>query len=120
MLTATMVVTEPNVALYQLQANCDKLAAETFRRETADDEDRADYRAHYNASLNKCFYAETYISRTHAGINIWVYLYDLQEKRIYGGFHESTNVGMFYCNVQDTECHSYAEWNQLVRPYMED
>jgi hypothetical protein len=120
MLTATMAVTEPNVALYQLQANCDRLAAETFRREMAYDDDRVDYRAHYNARLNKCFYAETYISRTHGGTNIWVYLSDLQENRIYGGFHESTDFGMFYCDVHGTECHSDAEWSQLVRPYMED
>ena len=45
MLTATMAAAEPNITLYQL--NCEKLAAETFRRETADDEDRVDYRAHY-------------------------------------------------------------------------
>ena len=33
MLTATMAAAEPNVTLYQLQKNCEKLAAETFRRE---------------------------------------------------------------------------------------
>jgi hypothetical protein len=60
-----------------LQKNCEKLAAETFRRETADYEDRVDYRAHYNAHLNKCFYAETYIAPTPVGINMWVYLSDL-------------------------------------------
>ena len=101
-------------------AHCEKLAAETFRRETANDEDRVNYRAHYNARLNKCFYAETYISHTPVGINRWVYLSDLQENRIYGGFHRSTNIGLFYCNLQDKECHSEAEWNRLVKPYMED
>jgi hypothetical protein len=80
MLTATMAVGEPNVTLYQLQKNCEELAAETFRRERANDEDRVDYRAHYNAHLNKCFYAETYISPTPVGINMWVYLSDLQDK----------------------------------------
>jgi hypothetical protein len=99
---------------------CEKLAAETFRRETADFEDRVDYRAHYNAHLNNCFYAETYIARTPVGINIWVYLSDLQQNRIYGGFHRSTNIGLFYCSLQDKECHSEAEWNELVKPYMED
>jgi hypothetical protein len=113
---ATMAAAEPND---QLQKNCSKLAAETFRRE-ADDEDRVDYLAHYNARLNKCFYTETYISRTPVGINMWVYLSDLQENRIYGGFHRSTNIGLFYCNLQDKECHSEAEWNKLVKSYMED
>jgi hypothetical protein len=49
---ATMAAAEPNVTLYQLQKNCEKLAAETFRRETANDEDRVDCRAHYNARLD--------------------------------------------------------------------
>ena len=40
MLTATMAAGEPNVTPYQLQANCEKLAAETFGRETVDDGDR--------------------------------------------------------------------------------
>jgi len=59
MLTAAMASAEPNVTHYQLQKDSQKLAAETFNRETANDEDRVDYRAHYNARLNKCFYAET-------------------------------------------------------------
>jgi hypothetical protein len=120
MLTGTMAAAEPNVTLYQLQKNCEKLAAETFNRETADDEDRIDYRAHYNARLNKCFYAETYISLTPVGVNTWVYLSTLQENRIYGGFHRSTNIGLFYCSLQEKECHSEVEWNELVKPYMED
>ena len=120
MLTGTMAAAEPNVTLYQLQKNCEKLAAETFNRETADDEDRIDYRAHYNARLNKCFYAETYISLTPVGVNTWVYLSDLQEKRIYGGFHTSTNIGLFYCSFQEKECHSEVEWNELAKRYLED
>ena len=120
LLTATMAAAEPNVTLHQLQKNCEKLAAETFNRETADDEDRVDYQAHYNVRLNKCFYAETYISLTPVGINTWVYLSDLQQNRIYGGFHKSTNLGFFYCNLEDKECQSVAEWNVLVKAYMED
>ena len=119
-LTASMAAAEPNVTPYELQRNCEKLAAETFHRETANDEDRVDYRAHYNALLDKCFYAETSISPTPVGINIWVYLSDLPENRIYGGFHRSSNAGFFYCNLQDKECHSDAEWNALVNSFMED
>src|SRR5262249_46354475 len=40
MLTGTMAAAEPNVTLYQLQKNCERLVAETFNRETADDGDR--------------------------------------------------------------------------------
>jgi hypothetical protein len=116
MLTATTAAAD---ALHQLQENCEKLAAETFRREPAD-EQRVAYRAHYNARLNKCFYEETYISRTRVSINMWVYLSDLRDNRIYGGFHISTTLGLFYCNLQDNECHSASEWNGLVKPYMEE
>ena len=115
MLTATTAAAD---ALHQLQENCEKLATETFRREPAD-ENRVDYRAHHNIRLNKCFYEETYISLTPVGTNMWVYLSDLQDNRIYGGFHVSTNIGLFYCNLLDKECHSEAEWNGLVKPYME-
>lgn len=100
MLTATMAAAEPNVTSYQPQKNCEKLAAETFNRETADDDDRVDYRAHYNARLKKCLYAETYISPTPVGINMWVYLSDLQDNRIYGGFHRSTNIGFFTATLK--------------------
>ena len=79
MVTATIAAAARNGTLHQLQKNCEKLAAETFRRESANNEDRAAYRAHYNARLNKCFYAETYISATPVGINTWVYLSDLEE-----------------------------------------
>ena len=113
----TMAAAEPNITLAQLKENCEKLAAETFHRETADDEDRVDFRAHYNARLNKCFYEETYISPTPVGTNRWVYLSDLQRNRIYGGFHRSSNIGLFYCNLEDKACHSEAEWNELVTLY---
>jgi hypothetical protein len=120
MVTATMEASARNGTLQHLQKNCEKLAAERFRRESANDEDRAAYRADYNARLNKCFYAETYISATPVGINTWVYLSDLPENRIYGGFHKSSNIGLFYCNLQDQECHSEANWNELVNLYLED
>jgi hypothetical protein len=115
----TTTAADPSVTL-QLQKNCEKLAAETFHRETADNADRVGYRAHYNARLNECLYVETYISPTPKGINRWIYLSDLQENRIYGGLHRSTNIGLFYCNLQHKECHSEAEWNELVKAYMED
>ena len=115
----TTTAADPNVRL-QLQKNCEKLAVETFRRETADNADRVGYRAHYNARLNKCLYVETYISPTPKGINRWIYLSDLGESRIYGGFHRSTNIGLFYCNLEEKECYSEGEWNKLAKPYMED
>jgi hypothetical protein len=51
MLTALMAATEPNITPSELQKNCEKLAAEKFNRETANDEDRFDYRGHYTVRL---------------------------------------------------------------------
>jgi hypothetical protein len=122
-MTAAMATAQPASAqnqLHQLQINCEQLAAETFHRETPNNQDRVGYRAHYNARLNKCFYAETYRSGTPVGVNTWVYLSDLQENRIYGGFHSSTNIGLFYCTLLKKDCRSEAEWNELARPFMED
>ena len=104
MLTALMAATEPAITPSELQKNCEKLAAEKFNRETANDEDRFDYGGHYNARPKKRFYRETYISHTPVGT-------DLQDNRIYGGYHRSTNIGLFYCDLQDKQCHSTSEWN---------
>src|SRR5262249_53866979 len=41
------------------------------------------------------------------------------KNRIYGGFHRSTNISFFYCNLQDKECHSETEWEALVKAYIE-
>ena len=117
-LTSTMAAAEPNITPYQLQESCEKLAPAIFHRETADDEDRFDYWAHYNARLNKCFYAETYVSHTSVGNNVWVYLSDLQANRIYGGFLRSVSIGLFIATLKTRN--ATHEWNELVKPYMED
>jgi hypothetical protein len=117
-LIALMAATEPNITPNELQENCEESAAGNFHRKTANDEDRVDYRAHYNVRLKKCFYRETYISHTPVGVNMWVYLSDLQENLIYGGFHRSTNLGLFYCDLKDRQCRSISEWNELVKQYM--
>ena len=120
MLTALMAATEPNITPNELQRNCERLAAEHFNRKTANDEDRFDYRVLYNVRLKKCFYRETYISHTPVGTSMWVYLSDLQENRIYGGFHRSTNIDLFYCDLQDKQCRSISEWNELAKQFMAD
>ena len=57
------------------------------------------------------------LSPTPKGINRWIYLSDLGGVE---GLHRSTNIGLFYCNLEEKECHSEGEWNKLVKPYMED
>ena len=68
MLTALMAATEPRLTPSELQKNCEKLAAEKFNRETANDEDRFDYGGHYNARLKK----SAFIGRLTHLIRLWV------------------------------------------------
>ena len=64
MLTALMAATEPAITPSELQKNCEKLAAEKFNRETANDEDRFGYGGHYNARLKSAFIGRpTYLRR---------------------------------------------------------
>ena len=67
MLTALMAATEPAITPSELQKNCEKLAAEKFNRETANDEDRFGYGGHYNARLKSAF-----IGRLTYLIRLWV------------------------------------------------
>ena len=74
-LTTTIAAAEHNHTLYQLRDSCEKLTHETFRRETANDENRVDYRAHYNAGLNTCFYAtESNLRRISQVYQYWPFL----------------------------------------------
>ena len=92
LLSATITAAAPNMTLNQL--SCEKMAAQAFHR-ALHDEDIVNYRAHYNASLNKCLYAETYMYTTPVGNNTWVYLSDLQLNRIYGGFTSRPTLAFF-------------------------
>jgi len=75
MLTALMAATEPRLTPSELQKNCEKLAAEKFNRETANDEDRFDYGGHYNARLKKRFY----MGRLTHLIRLWVLISKIVE-----------------------------------------
>jgi hypothetical protein len=132
---ATLVTAfaEPNVALYELQERCGKLAAEVFAKEYANGKvsrvgDKVmpfDYQAHYNARLNKCFFLEMSSSfgknsKGEMNETRGFRLFDILENREYGIFTSDPELGTYPCLVRETECHSEPEWNALVKPYMED
>jgi hypothetical protein len=123
LLFASTVWAEPNAVLYQLQERCGKTAAEVFRRDYENvtikgaENWHFNYQAHYNAHLNKCFFLE--ISKSFEKNNTTSYrLFDLLENREYGGFSEINNY--VFCNVLDTACMSKTEWDNLIKPYMEE
>jgi hypothetical protein len=89
----------------------------------------ADYRNHYNFRLNKCFYLElsTASPRSRdegqyhrpAGAFSSSRLFDLQESREIGTYHQLENE-VVACDMQGKECHSLLEYQALIRPFMED
>jgi len=130
---AEAATAEPNAVLYQLQERCGKFAAEIFRKDydngKGDHGERWGYQAHYNARLNKCFFLviETYTEenkraqsddlpfKTSQRYELW----DLLENREYGSFQKE-DEGVSACIVQDTLCRSKAEWDKLLKPYMDE
>jgi len=60
--TLVSAYAEPNTVQYELQERCGKQAAEVFKTEytavqnTNDGQMLSNYRNHYSATLNKCFF----------------------------------------------------------------
>ncbi len=132
LLATTITSAAPDKVQYELQERCGKQAAETFKREwksnvvtQKDGQFVASYRNHYSAKLNKCFYVEMSNfypkgkpgSASHESLR----LFDLHENKEYGTFYDmrSTDV-LMDCRVLEKRCASKAEWESLIKPYMED
>ena len=96
---------------YELQDKCKKSSEELFNREWKNIE-HSSYQNHYNKKLNKCFIVVKHFDANE------VYLYDVNENNIYGGFQKYENSTK--CYVLEKKCNSEEEWDKLVKPYMED
>ena len=119
---AASAAAEPNTAL---QERCGKYAADAFAKEYGngtDDGYSFNYQAHYNTHLNKCFFLLTSTFNEQDNIIQSYYLSDLPEDQEYGTFAQSTKLGVFECNILDTVCSlgSKSEWDNLIKPYMEE
>ena len=117
---------EPNVALDELKERCRIYAAEVFAKDYGDHlkiegkDIYYNYQAHYNAHLNKCFFLEiAAILEKKNDMALTYRLFDLFEKREYGSYTQSTQ-GAFFCKVQETVCRSKSEWDNLIKPYMDE
>ena len=120
-----------NSEAYELQERCGRHAAETFKREfgTGDIRDKDGravwtYRNHYNAQLNKCFYLESsarFPKKKEEGITESRRLYDLHENKVYAQFsRNSMDKNSLSCSVAGTQCSSAAEWESLIKAFMEN
>lgn len=116
---------------YELQERCGKRAEDLFKREfgsgisnTKDGKTISAYTNHYNKKLNKCFFLITDTIIPHknkkVGISTMVTLLDINEQREYGTYLGIGNHLPDICKVSGVACHSFGEWEMLIKPYMED
>jgi hypothetical protein len=120
MLAATTAAAEPNAALYELRERCGKRAEEVLKQWTQHGS-ASIQQSHYNSRLNKCFAIED-IHLSDPGSETMV-LFDVNESKYYGGYHGRIDDPSWmkpFCRVREKECHSKTEWNELVKPYMEE
>jgi hypothetical protein len=119
--------------LYELQERCGKRAAEIFKREYSPPvakiehgQMRFRYENHYSARLNKCFFleiADTYEVREGKPLaSKLMRLFDINDNKEYGNYVGGIcdGCGPMSCSVQDQLCRSETEWQQLLKPFMED
>ena len=118
----------PKQQLSELSAKCAKASASQFQRalkdgieSTPEGKATAEYRSHYNAKQNACFYLLTVTSSAA----LKKMLFDVNGGELYGEFLgsptvESPPVRPKTCRVESFYCASGGEWDVLVRPYVED
>ena len=124
---------EPNKEQYELSERCGKLATESFKDDYAGGgvsntkygQELLSYENHYSATLNKCFFLEIVTSYNYKqvpkNVSTMMTLFDLNDHKAYGTFFKrSIDNTPFECTVQKTVCHSESEWQELLKPYMEE
>lgn len=72
------------------------------------------HQSHYNTRLDKCFILLNY---TKKPLKV---LREIKENKTYGAVRSPKSGKAITCNVLEKTCTSVAEWDALVKPYMED
>jgi hypothetical protein len=126
------------MADYDLQAKCSKDARVWFNENWSRDKDTVllDFSNHYNKKENKCFISVEYHYNNHFGApggSAWtnhITLWDIYENIKYGDFAEnhytvykptiSSSDEMIMCELLGQKCKAVDEFNNLVRPYLND
>ena len=85
------------------------------------------YQSHYSRTLDKCFilFISSYWPKAKDEPVLWSEtLYDVFEGKSYGSFYRTQyknfNWPVKECIVRDKICHSEAEFEALIKPYMEE
>lgn len=129
---------QTTIVNYDLQAKCAKDARTWFGENWLPDKDTIllNYTDHYDAKLNKCFILVEYHYNSRLagpGGDSWTNdmgLFDVYENAKYAQFNEnhytymkpksSTGDEVITCEVSGTQCKTGAEFNGLIRQYMDD
>jgi hypothetical protein len=116
--------------LYELKERCGKTCAQWFKEEFCKEGIYSDktgsgtrsYTSHYNVKLNKCFVLveDRVYSKPQSTLKT---LFDINENKRYGDYFRmivENHVPALDCSVLEKRCKSEAEWDSLVKPYMEE
>lgn len=118
---------------YELQERCGKRCKEAFKehypsesyRDEHGDQWLSNYEAHYNRKLNKCFILVTSHKFAKDDSYLDKVLVDVNSNKEYGVCSGKKEQGqlvppVIFCNVLENGCQSEAEWDALVKPYIEE
>jgi hypothetical protein len=130
----TISVAAPNQTAYELKQRCGEQASSEFKREwgsgvsdTKEGSTLSSFRNHYNKNLNSCFYLLTTrgFSRDSEGKPSRGYqsqtLYDLNDNHEIGTLWKFDDpVQPTLCQVKEMSCRNLAEFNRMIKQFMED
>jgi len=116
---------------YELSERCGKKCEEAFKGAYGNGMSSSEgssmfsnYVNHYNKKLNKCFILVTTTSISkdkNRDFLVMKNLFDINENKEYGGFAKFTrSIKPNDCRLLDKVCSSEQEWEQLIKPFMEE
>ena len=128
----TLATADPDKVKYELQERCGLHANQRFKEDygngitnTKDGQLISNFRNHYNSHLNKCFILMQTTGVNHKQTATGTIsttkiesLFDLNDNNEYGEFNK-VDAQILSCYVQDTQCSNYAEWQALIKPFLD-
>ena len=116
LLVIVFVICFSGVANAQSTLALQKMCAEEAKKFVNDIEVKFACNYHYNKKLDKCFVKIIYM-----GKGATVTLTDVLENKLIGHYDsEDYKSKPVMCTVGDKNCNSWAEFEALIKPYMEE
>jgi hypothetical protein len=119
---------DPDKVAYELQERCGLRAAQWFKSEfgngvenTKEGQAVTSFRNHYSSKFNKCI-----VLTIRTGYNYKQKPKGTSTMEILIDFNENNELGSFYqsdqfvnCTLGDKSCASHAQWQELIKLYLE-